>query len=638
MKILKLQFVAAVLALSLGAAAASAADACDRDCLEGFVDRYLDAVVDDQPDRVPLTAGVRYTEDGQQLPIGDGLWNTLRARGPYRLFVTDVPAGQVTFFGSIEEDNADASKGTPALLALRLKVQEREIAEIEQLVIRDEKAAARVNGRTPDPLYLQAVPAAERMSRADLVATANKYFSGMQQNDGKGDYPFTDDCNRIENGMQTTNAPTPAGQARPDPKTSSNYSAQWSCLEQFQSGLLHFVSRIRDRRIVAVDQERGLVYAFAFFDHPAGATRNFATPDGRSVTAGPAQPWTWQIAELFRIEKGRIRRIEALLQRAPYGMNSGWSTWSQGRSDAVRDVTMAAAAPDQRCDRQCLRDLADRYVAALVAHDPARVPLAADVKMVENLKRIKPGTGLWQTASGGARDYRIVVPDPVAQQVGFIVMMEEAGKPIQFGARLKLADGRITEAEHLVVHELRDTSLANLKQPRAPLLASVPEAYRDSRSRLISIALSYYDALDLNNGSLAPFADDCVRYENGMQTARNRVPTEPVAAGGFGLLGALGCARQLDTQVMSYIDTIDNRRVQIADEETGLAFGLSHFHHSMKQKELRTIGVPGEEIRKMDFQPFDLPAMHIYKIWGGQIHEIEAIGILAPYNSPTGWE
>ena len=89
---------------------------------------------------------------------------------------------------------------------------------------------------------------------------------------------------------------------------------------------------------------------------------------------------------------------------------------------------------------------------------------------------------------------------------------------------------------------------------------------------------------------------------------------------------------------MSYIDAIDNRRVLIADEETGLAFGLSHFHHSMKQKELRTIGVPGEEIRKMDFQPFDLPAMHIYKIWGGQIHEIEAIGILAPYDSPTGWE
>ena len=638
MKTLMLQAPVAALALLLGSAAAPAAEPCDRVCLEGFVDRYLDAVAEHRPDRVPLAAGIRYTEDAQRLAIGDGLWNTLRAKGPYRLFVTDVPAGQVTFFGSIEENHADPGRGTPALLALRLRVQDHRITEIEQLVIRDEKAAARVNAMSPDPLYRELVPAAERMSRADLIATANKYFTGMQQNDGKGDYPFTDDCNRIENGMQTTNAPTPAGQTRPDPQTSSSYSAQWSCLEQFRSGLLHFVSRIRDRRIVAVDQERGLVYAFAYFDHAAGASRSFTTPDGRSVTAGPAQPWTWQIAELFRIEKGKIRRIEALLQRVPYGMNSGWSTWSQGLSDAARDVTMQSDAPAAGCDRTCLVTLADSYVAALVAHDPARVPLAADVKMVENLKRIEPGAGLWQTASGGTRGYRIVVPDPAAQQVGFIVAMEERGKPIQFGARLKLAGDRITEAEHLVVHELRDSNLANLQQARAPLLASVPEAYRDSRSRLISIALSYYDALDLNNGSLAPFADDCVRYENGMQTARNRVPTGPASAGGFGLFGALGCARQLDTQVMSYIDTIDNRRVPIADEETGLAFGLSHFHHSMQQKEFRTIGVSGEETRRMDFKPFDLPAMHIYKIWGGQIHEIEAIGVLAPYNSPTGWE
>ena len=79
---------------------AHAAD-CDRACLEGFVDRYLDAVVADNPSAVPLAPGVRFTEDGQQLVIGDGLWNTMRAKGKYRLFVTDVPAGQVAFFGSI---------------------------------------------------------------------------------------------------------------------------------------------------------------------------------------------------------------------------------------------------------------------------------------------------------------------------------------------------------------------------------------------------------------------------------------------------------------------------------------------------------------------------------------------------------
>ncbi len=93
---------------------------------------------------------------------------------------------------------------------------------------------------TPNHVFLEAVPEAQRMSRADLIKTANMYFSGMQQNDGKGVYPFTDDCNRIENGMQTTNAPLKPGQTKPDPATATNYSSAWGCKEQFQSGLSAF--------------------------------------------------------------------------------------------------------------------------------------------------------------------------------------------------------------------------------------------------------------------------------------------------------------------------------------------------------------------------------------------------------------
>ena len=188
-------------------------------------------------------------------------------------------------------------------------------------------------------MYFESIPRSRRMSRRDMLEIANKYFTGMQQNDGRGDYPFSIDCNRIENGGQSTNVPTPAGETRPDPATATGYSSQWSCLEQFESGLLYFVTRIRDRRFVAVDEERGLVFSFAFFDHSAGDTRNFETPNGRSVTAGPAQPWTWGIAELFKIENDQIRQIEAILHRVPYGMNSGWSSYEDGMSDRLQDVT-----------------------------------------------------------------------------------------------------------------------------------------------------------------------------------------------------------------------------------------------------------------------------------------------------------
>jgi hypothetical protein len=341
----------ATCALLLGATGTSAAQntACDRACLEGLVDRYLDAVVVNEPSRVPLSPNVRFTEDGQRLLIGDGLWNTMKGKGRYRLFVTDVPAGQVTFLGTIQEDHREADKFNGSLISLRLRVANNQIAEIEQIVFRfpnetDGRTYARVEAMTTHPKYLQAVPAAERMSRADLVIQGNKYFTGMQKNDGRGDYPFAPECERHENGGKSTNAPTPAGQTRPDPKTATVYSGQWGCLEQFQSGLIHFVNRIRDRRFVAIDQERGIVFAFGFFDHSGGETRRFRTPSGREVVAGPVQPHTWQIAEVFKIEKGLITKIDAFLQRSPYGMNSGWSTWEQGMSDHVRDVTFEAPA------------------------------------------------------------------------------------------------------------------------------------------------------------------------------------------------------------------------------------------------------------------------------------------------------
>jgi hypothetical protein len=230
--------------------------------------------------------------------------------------------------------------------------------------------------------------------------------------------------------------------------------------------------------------------------------------------------------------------------------------------------------------------------------------------------------------------FRIYVPDFVAQQVGFIGVMGDKGAPILIALRLKVASRTITEIEHLIARNLGERNLANLQVPRAAFNAMVPESERMPRDDLLAIGASYYEALDRNDGSLAPFAADCVRRENGIQTTRNPPPAEL----GLGTFGAMTCAAQLDTQVMSYIDSIDHRRVEIADPDTGLVFGLSHFRHSMARKTLRIVGVPGIETWEMGFDAFDLPAAHVYKIRGGRIHEIEALGFRAPYDSPTGWE
>lgn len=314
---------------------------CDRACMEGLVDDYLDALIANNPDAVPLADDVRFTENGQRLQVRDGLWQTMTGRGNYRIFTSDVAAQQVAFLGNIYEEHRDPTQMTPALLALRLRMEDGAISEIEHFVVRSTTAAERLAEMTPRFAFRSVVPESQRNTRQEMLEIANMYFVGMQKNDGLMDYPFADDCDRIENGMRSTNAPTPPGETRPDPSDASVYSSQWSCLEQFQSGLIFFVNRIRDRRFVAVDEERGLVFSFVFFDHSGGEFRHGVTPAGRDVTAGPVQPWTWGIAELFKVYDGKIHEIEAILERVPYGMNSGWSTWEQGMSDELQDVTFS---------------------------------------------------------------------------------------------------------------------------------------------------------------------------------------------------------------------------------------------------------------------------------------------------------
>ena len=289
----------------------------------------------------------------------------------------------------------------------------------------------------------------------------------------------------------------------------------------------------------------------------------------------------------------------------------------------------------QTCfDRACLIQVADDYLAALVAHDPAKVKFAFDVKFVENAMPSKVGEGLWKTATAAPTTFKIYVADWISQQIGFLGVMQENGKPIELGLRLKLRNRQIVEAEHLIARNLSAGSLANLQTPRPGLLAMVPPAERMPRDEMLKIGASYYDALVNSDGKAAPFAGDCLRRENGMQTTGNPPPATP----GRGSTGALGCAEQLDTRAMSYIKRIEPRRVDVADVETGLVFGLSQFRHPMDEKKLKIVGVPGVETIDMNFNPFDLPAAHIFKVGGGKIHEIEAMGFMMPYNSKTGWE
>lgn len=299
----------------------------------------------------------------------------------------------------------------------------------------------------------------------------------------------------------------------------------------------------------------------------------------------------------------------------------------------------------ESCDRQCLIDLTNDYVSALATGEAAGLPLSDDLITVENLQRIGTNGGLWQSATGGPGAFAIHVPDPVRQSAGWIGMMERGEEPLLVAIRLQLEGGKIVEAEHLTT-TIRPENLTRLRTIRPGFLLEIPEGQRLDPGRLIDIAESYYDALDENDGSRAPFADDCERHENGMIAAGGDAGPGPglSAAGGPGQPPiARDCAGQLSSNVMGYIDAIENRRVFAADPVTGLVMGLSHFRHSMDFDPYEVTALDGSKLTygpdRFPFESFDLPAAHVFKIGAdGRMHEIEAMGFMAPYQSRTGWE
>ncbi len=307
---------------------------CQRECLQGYMDKYLAAMAAHKVDPELFARDVKFTENGQQMPLGnEGLWATASGVGTYKFYVPDVETQQVAFMGTMREEASSSAAGPkrppdPVGIDVRLRINpEGKISEVEQIVARPDRPLGATSAPSsspfpatgkaveamgsPNPVFLQDVPADQRESRADLIAVANQYFTGMQRNDGKGYYPFADDCLRHENGMVTAGPPGTKGGIGGRPLQ--------TCKAQFETSLKGVVTSIRDRRYVAVDRQKGIVFAFAAFDH-------------RPID------WTWEIGELFKIEGNKIHRIEAIFIRGPYGVCSGWSTYEQCRSEAIHDV------------------------------------------------------------------------------------------------------------------------------------------------------------------------------------------------------------------------------------------------------------------------------------------------------------
>jgi len=272
------------------------------------VDQYLSAMLAHDPARLPVAKTVKFTEDGVPLELGDGLWATAQALGSYKLSFAEPQAASVGAYAVVEEN------GSPAILALRLKVMKRRITEIETLVARKPTTSFlnTDNLKEPRPIFLETVPSSERPSRDEMVSMVGKYFDGIEQ--GRGDIvPFDPDCIRIENGIQTC------------PSSPSSPLGALSCSAQLSTKIFTYIESVRPRRFPVVDTERGLVLAIVRFNHP-GTAQTVDVPGHGKMRMGRYSEWpnSTEIAELFKIQNRKIREITAVIVTATYKAPTGW--------------------------------------------------------------------------------------------------------------------------------------------------------------------------------------------------------------------------------------------------------------------------------------------------------------------------
>ncbi|MGZ5826436.1 MAG: hypothetical protein ACXWIO_10550 [Croceibacterium sp.] len=283
-----------------------------REDLYAALDRYCDALLARDHMRLAWAPNALTTENNVALTPGDGLWGTITGRGAYDLRFADVWNSQVALFTTVEETNASSAA------CIRIGLRGEAIAEVETIVVRQADEALVF----PDPKFErkpvmeQEVPPAQRNDRDTMIALADGYFATLEKNDGTIRTKFHPGCNRIENGVQTTNNPdffVPV--------------AHLSCEEQFRQGNYRYDDRLRGRRFPLVDVERGIVLAHGFIDH-CGKLGEYELTDGTRVTSPIRRPHTFYLSEAFKIRQGAIEQIEANFITVPYHMPSPWdSRW-----------------------------------------------------------------------------------------------------------------------------------------------------------------------------------------------------------------------------------------------------------------------------------------------------------------------
>ncbi len=277
-------------------------------------------------------------------------------------------------------------------------------------------------------------------------------------------------------------------------------------------------------------------------------------------------------------------------------------------------------------ERERLIGVMNNYLAALEAHDVGRLKTGATLRYTENTRALPLGSGLWRTICG-RRPGGHYFADVDRGQVEFWGVVDEMGADAIYGVRLREEGRLITEIETVVVRGKRSNFFEPdvVAEENPGFHKELAPAERTPRERLIEIVNLYFDAIELSDGDRVPVTDDCRRLVNGTLDS----VMDPNQLDTLQAHRALKVAEQMTAGHYAYIEALRARRFPVVDEARGLVLCHLLFDH------------PGDLKRADGELPWRHPdstlAFEVFKVRGGVLEEVWAIGTGLPYGIDAGW-
>jgi hypothetical protein len=271
------------------------------------------------------------------------------------------------------------------------------------------------------------------------------------------------------------------------------------------------------------------------------------------------------------------------------------------------------------CDRACLTRVVDAYVAGLIANDPAKAPFAPGAKLTLNDDVVPAGKLFWDQAA--SVQARIDIANPRWGDTGTQTVINNAdGSQYIYVFRLKVKNSRITEAEAMLVRNVEEGGLLDLKtlqKPNPNFNMKIRPAEQDSYYDLVAAAEGYWRAFNTNGTPEyhpAEFFPNVLRLENGYRTTDVSFANNP----------ATSAAEQFDTGMHAGRNIWD-LRYPVVDEEYGVVMSVARFG-------LKTGVTPNRPA-----QAATRLVAEFFAVRKGQIWDIQAAMVNRDEKLPSAW-